>query len=72
MTDDHRSKILIGKKAIMNYLTISSKDLFAYFIRHGMPAELINNRWYAHKDNIEEFFRITTRVSRKEFSDQGE
>lgn len=58
------SKILIGAKSIMNYLEIS-RPTFYRFINMGMPAKLINGRWYAHIDNVEGFFKCITQVSRE-------
>lgn len=52
--------VLIGKKAIASYLNIS-RDTFYEFIRLGMPAAVINGRWYAHRENIEQWFQIVTR-----------
>jgi hypothetical protein len=65
-------KILVGRKAIMDFLHISSKDLFQFFIKSGLPAELINNRWWAHTDNLEDYFKHVTRISRKELSERGD
>jgi len=58
-------KILIGCDAIMNYIGISSRVLFKEFIENGMPAKLINNRWYAYTDNLDDFFKILTRYREK-------
>jgi hypothetical protein len=54
------SGLLIGKKAITAYLDISC-DAFATFIKLGMPATIINNRYYAHQENLELWFRAITR-----------
>lgn len=52
--------VLIGKKAITTYLNIS-RDSFYELIKLGMPAAVINNRYYAHKENIELWFQGITR-----------
>lgn len=65
-------KIIVGRKAIMDYLNIASKDLFQFFIKNGLPAELINNRWWAHADNLDDYFKHITRVSRKDMSEHGD
>lgn len=58
-------KILIGKDAIMDYIRISSVELFKEWVEAGLPAVLKKRRWYAHADNIDEYFRkITFRTSR--------
>ena len=54
------SGLLIGKKEITQYLNISC-DAFAAFIKLGMPATIINNRYYAHQENLELWFQAITR-----------
>ena len=61
MQSNGRARLLIGKKEILEYLQIG-QPMFYEFIKIGMPARVINNRWYAHKDNLEEWFRGLTRV----------
>jgi hypothetical protein len=56
----NKSGVLIGKKAIAAYLNIS-RDSFYELIRLGLPAVVINNRYYAHKENIELWFQGITR-----------
>lgn len=53
------SKLLIGAGEIMQYLRCN-KDLLKTFLEAGLPAAKISNRWYAHKDNIDEYFRRRT------------
>ncbi|MCU0836866.1 MAG: hypothetical protein MUC77_20935 [Chromatiaceae bacterium] len=52
-------RLLIGRKAITGYLQIGD-PMFYEFIKLGMPARVINNRWYAHTDNIDLFFKQIT------------
>lgn len=52
-------KILIGKKAICEHLCISEPTL-NFFITIGLPHTVLNNRLYAHADNIDAFFRAIT------------
>jgi hypothetical protein len=52
--------LLIGKKEITAYLNISC-DVFAAFLKLGMPATIINNRYYAHQENLELWFQAITR-----------
>jgi len=56
-----RSGLLIGRDAIMAYLQIS-RPLFERFIKNGMPVLQLELRWYAHTDNLDEYFRKITRV----------
>ena len=60
MSKDNGNRALFGKKAILEYLKVG-EPAFRTFIEMGMPAQVINGRWYAHKDNIDEFWRTLTR-----------
>jgi hypothetical protein len=51
--------LLIGKKEITAYLNIS-EDTFYAFIKLGMPATTINNRYYAHQGNLEKWVQAIT------------
>ena len=55
------SKLLIGADEIMQYLCISL-PVFKKFVKIGMPAILIDSRWYAYPDNLEDYFKKITRV----------
>ncbi len=61
MTDRPASKLLIGMEAITGYLKIS-RPLFERFVKNGMPVLRIESRWYAHMDNLDDYFRRITRV----------
>jgi hypothetical protein len=52
-------KILIGLDAIKGYLQIS-EPTFKKFLRMGLPARVIDSRWYAHKDNLDLYFQKIT------------
>lgn len=56
MTEPKNLKFLTNKQEIMDYCKISEK-LFIKFIRAGMPAIQIENRWYAHADNLDNFLK---------------
>lgn len=58
-------RILIGTGEIMDYVGIKSKELLATLINKGMPARKIGKNWYAHKENIDAYFRRVTNVKRK-------
>ena len=53
------AKVLIGAQGIMDFLSIS-KTLFREFVSKGMPVTMINGRYYAHADNIENWFQQYT------------
>jgi hypothetical protein len=52
-------KLLIGKDAILDYCQIS-KRIWPQFVELGLPVAIINQRFYAHTDNIDNFFRQIT------------
>ncbi len=61
-------KVLTSRGEIMEYANLS-KYLFAKFVKMGMPVLYIDGRCYAHKDNIDEFFRAITRVNSSKIPD---
>lgn len=81
MSDGVSKKLLIGAKAIAGYLTIS-KPTFYKFVREGftlpdgkrirLPVTVIDKKWYAHADNLDEFFKIVTLSPVKEIPDEKE
>ncbi len=69
MTAPDLIKVLMSKQEIMDYLKIS-KGAYRKFIRIGMPVLYLDGRCYAHKDNIDEFFKAITRVTMKNAPDE--
>lgn len=61
-------KVLMSKQEIMDHLSIS-KVSYRKFIRMGMPVLYLDGRCYAHKENIDDFFKSITRVSMKNAPD---
>jgi hypothetical protein len=57
-----KKPILIGETAICDYIGISKGTLFRALLKKGLPARQINSRWYAHAENIDDFFRKFTKV----------
>ena len=58
--DEIKTKLLKSVEEIAQYLGVS-KHIALKYIALGMPATIILNRYHAHPDNIEEFFRGWTR-----------
>ena len=56
---DCSNKILIGKKAILDYLQLSENTFFK-FVKRGLPVRVIENRYYAHKENLDLYFQKLT------------
>ncbi|NLT24633.1 MAG: hypothetical protein GXX82_16445 [Syntrophorhabdus sp.] len=81
MNENASKKLLIGAKAIARYLTIS-KPTFYEFVREGvilpdgrrirLPATVIKKVWYAHADNLDEFFKVITLSPVKDIPDEME
>jgi hypothetical protein len=72
-----KEKILLtSKESIKSYITdISNGDpcsdyLFKKYIEKGLPARFDDNRWLAYSENIDEFFKLYTRVSMKNVLNQ--
>ena len=71
-------KLLIGLKAIIDYLSSGSEfnrvgqKTFEVLIEMGMPANLIGGRWYADKSNIDEFTRGITKVQLRHVIEETE
>jgi hypothetical protein len=61
-------KVLTSRQEIMDYASLS-KYLFNKFVKMGMPVLYIDGRCYAHKDNIDEFFKAITRVNSAKIAD---
>jgi hypothetical protein len=68
----HGSKVLIGKKAIMDYLDLKHEQTFYKWIERGMPALCEDKRWVAHKENIDNYFKVTTNVMNNEVPEDTE
>lgn len=81
MNDNTSKKLLIGAKVISAYLNIS-KPTFYKFVREGftlpggkrirLPATVIDKKWYAHADNLDEFFKLVTLSPVQEIPDENE
>jgi len=71
MVNKDQKKILIGCEQIMAHIGVS-RPLFYDFLKKGMPARLINNRWYAHVDNLDNFFKKITLFREKNIPENAE
>ena len=59
-------RMLLSKDEIKMYLGGISNHTFRKYVEHGLPARYEDGgSWLAHADNIDEWFRIYTRVSAK-------
>ena len=64
MSDETNRKILRNLEEILEYMGVS-EDLFRKFHENGLPARKIDGRWFAHTDNIDEYFRLITKAGGK-------
>ena len=55
-----KSGLLDGKKEISVFLNDASDYTLKKYLEMGMPVIIKDNRWIAHKENIENFFKIYT------------
>jgi hypothetical protein len=58
------SKVLFGKDEIMEAYKMTDYK-FKKWIKMGMPVLVLDGTCYAHRDNIDEFFKAVTRVNSK-------
>jgi hypothetical protein len=59
MGSNGHGKLLNGKQQIKSSDSIGALAFYD-FLNMGMPARIIQNRWYAHTDNIDLFFKQIT------------
>jgi hypothetical protein len=65
------SKILSSKEEIKAYIGNISDYMFRKYIKKGLPARFEDGSgWWAHTDNVDEWFRVYTRVSMKNAPDE--
>lgn len=63
------TNILMSKQEILDYLKVSNVS-YRKFIRMGMPVLYLDGRCYAHKDNLDAFFKLITRGNMKNAPDE--
>ena len=56
-----KTGLLVGKKEISAFLGDVSDYTLKKYLEMGMPVVIEDKRWMAHKENIEEFFKVHTR-----------
>ncbi len=67
-----KRKILTSKQEILDYLEIAEYK-FDQMIRNKLIAAIvIDGRWYAHTDNLDEYFRERTRCVPDRVPDEAE
>jgi hypothetical protein len=64
MSNTNGRKFLSGRDEIIAYCNLS-KQTFYKFLDMGLPVRVFGNRLYAHKDNIDEYFKRWTRSREK-------
>ena len=58
------NNLLTSRQEILDFLKIS-KTWFLTFVQMGMPVAYINGRCFAHKENLDAFFKTITYVNMK-------
>jgi hypothetical protein len=59
MDNNKLASLLVGINQIITYIGVS-KPTFYRLAKRGLPANIIDGTWYAHKENIDNYFRIIT------------
>lgn len=65
------SNILIGVAEITAYIGVT-KPTFYKLVQSGLPATVIDGKWYAYAINIDEYFKHKTLIRVKEIDDSAE
>jgi hypothetical protein len=65
-------KLLVGVKAICAYLDDISEPTFYKFVKLGMPAIVIDGRWYAYTENLDNFFQKLTFAQMRDIPEGAE
>jgi hypothetical protein len=58
------NKVLFGKDEIMEAYKMTDYT-FRKWVKMGLPVLIIDRTCYAHRDNVDEFFKAVTRVNSK-------
>jgi len=61
---------MTSKEEVRSFLNNATDYALKKFLSAGMPVRIEGGKWLAHKDNIEEFFKVYTRKKAK-ISDMG-
>lgn len=64
-------EILIGLADITTYLGVTTKT-FKKLVEKGLPATVIDGKWYAYTDNLKEYFRRATLIRPKDVNEEAE
>lgn len=64
-------KILSTEEEIKFFIGIRSRPLFELFLKMGMPAGLVNGRYWAHVDNLDSWFQHMTNVQVEPIDQEG-
>jgi len=64
-----KSGLLVGKNEISAFLNNASDYTLKKYLEMGMPVIIDDKRWIAHKENIEDFFKMYTCRKVKNVSD---
>jgi hypothetical protein len=73
--DFKKIRVLIGKDTIKLYISqITGEDcseyMFRKYIEKGLFARYEDRRWIAQADNIDEFFKLWTKVQMNQYAEK--
>lgn len=64
----NEKKVFRTASAIMTEYDMS-RSMFNYFVSLGMPVRIVKGTFWAHKDNVDEWFKDFTAYSVREIPD---
>ncbi len=70
--NDKSCKILRTAQEIMDFLGGISRSTFKKWVERGLPCAIEDGAWWAHTENLEDFFKLYTRRTIKKFPDDLE
>lgn len=63
MSENNKNpNLLIGLSAITTHANISKPTFYKLVKNHKFPAVVIDGTWYAHKENIDNYFKAVTKI----------
>lgn len=66
-----RNGFLFGIEKIAEFIGVSKPTVYK-MIEYGMPARIVDGKWYAHAENIDLFMKTWTNVRTKKAKVEAE
>ncbi|MBW2598597.1 MAG: helix-turn-helix domain-containing protein [Deltaproteobacteria bacterium] len=72
MTQKSSPNIIWTIDRICDYLQVSRVLFYRLVRHHGLPATIIEGKWCAHTENLENYFRKGTSTPPRDISEEAE